>query len=464
MRRKCVLKNFILVFLLCFMLCISNVTTLPLTLRADAVIEGGYTNVLDDLNKNENFDIENYPSVSNNADLQVIQIAESVDRQLFVYVYLPCAEVYSKIKASSINISFKTTLNEALNVHNYELTLLNSSGVFHKYLVNGFTVSTDIMRIYDVISIFRPFNNLIDATIDSQKLTHLSFEVAKTFTFSKNEFGETIVSEGGIEVINVTASYLSAIRYFDGTNVLFTSEYTDSHFLAFSCDKDMDKLLEVTMQWSERDYRAYNVALAPEVIILPIGTVFDEKSTPYRKTISHEDLFSTERYGIFGSVYSGNRIQTVSDFLESEKDMLNDECINGVKDMDYVLRFTETPVTSSHVFINCRYGTIVEEVTLLSFKFLLDEKIYELGVVDNMRSGEVIPDSIFVTNSNFASWFKTILAVIMLIILIVVLGPVLPIVFKFIATILTWAIKILVWIISAPFKFISWLCNLHKKE
>ena len=63
-----------------------------------------YTDVLDDLRKDENFSPALYPEVADDYSLQVIQIAESQDRELFVYVYQPCQIVYPLV-ATDINMS-----------------------------------------------------------------------------------------------------------------------------------------------------------------------------------------------------------------------------------------------------------------------------------------------------------------------------------------------------------------------
>ena len=57
-----------------------------------------YSNVLDDLRKDGTFNTENYPIINDSSNenygtLSVIQIAESVDKELFVYVYQPSGEV-----------------------------------------------------------------------------------------------------------------------------------------------------------------------------------------------------------------------------------------------------------------------------------------------------------------------------------------------------------------------------------
>ena len=89
---------------------------LPFVASAEIV---SYTDVLYDLQKDSRFDVSNYPyltydyyqslktdnDATNDVDLlSVIQVAESVDKKLFVYTYQPL-EYVSEIRASSINMS-----------------------------------------------------------------------------------------------------------------------------------------------------------------------------------------------------------------------------------------------------------------------------------------------------------------------------------------------------------------------
>ena len=94
-----------------------------------------YSNVMDDMKSDTDFDISLYPANENDYSLQVIQIAESEDGELFVYVYQPSngARDYT---ASSINIS--TAINDSLKYLNYKLQLLSREGVFCKYKVKDF--------------------------------------------------------------------------------------------------------------------------------------------------------------------------------------------------------------------------------------------------------------------------------------------------------------------------------------
>ena len=69
-----------LVFLLAFC------SLLPMG-QNTAYAESGYSGVLDDLKKDGGFDESNFPAIADDYSLKLIQIAESVDSELFLYVY-----------------------------------------------------------------------------------------------------------------------------------------------------------------------------------------------------------------------------------------------------------------------------------------------------------------------------------------------------------------------------------------
>ena len=96
----------------------------PVIAMAESI---SYSGVLDDLKKDSSFKPSNYPQKAEDFSIQVIQLAESVDKELFVYAYQPSGKS-KNLKASSINIS--TTINDAISFTNYKLELLNSNAVF----------------------------------------------------------------------------------------------------------------------------------------------------------------------------------------------------------------------------------------------------------------------------------------------------------------------------------------------
>lgn len=131
-RRK---SNRFLLAALAFLLAFCTVFT---AVQSIAYAESGYSGVLDDLQKDDSFDESHYPVIADDYSLKLIQIAESVDGELFLYVYQPSGQAKNLI-ASSINIS--TTINDEISYRNYKVRLLSSSGVFYKYIVQDFGVS-----------------------------------------------------------------------------------------------------------------------------------------------------------------------------------------------------------------------------------------------------------------------------------------------------------------------------------
>ena len=150
------LVSIFLAFVLGVCVVITTAAQIPIVARAESIT---YSNVLDDLKKDTSFNPDNYPLKTDDYSLQIIQLAESVDKELFVYVYQPSGQA-KDFKASSINIS--TTINDEISYYNYKLERLNSSGVFYKYKVVGLTVKDESVRYYAISSIYRPFDESID--------------------------------------------------------------------------------------------------------------------------------------------------------------------------------------------------------------------------------------------------------------------------------------------------------------
>ncbi len=113
------------------------------------------SNVLDDLHTDEEFDESKFPYVANDFSLQIIQIAESTDGELLIYVYQPSGEV-TNLHASSINIAREMTNSVGLGFRNYRLSFCNSSSVFFKYKVEDFEIRKDAVRYYNISNILRP--------------------------------------------------------------------------------------------------------------------------------------------------------------------------------------------------------------------------------------------------------------------------------------------------------------------
>ena len=426
-----------------------------------AFAEDTYTDVLEDLEKDESFSTSFYPTVADDYSLQVIQIAESTDGELFVYVYQPSGQE-KDLRATSINIALVPRENIS-DVRNYRLTLLNSSGVFYKYRVENLTVSTQTTRYYTITTIYRPFDETIDeGAEDGNIITEVEYSVAKEYCFSTIN-GQPFVRVLDIETIEITDKFVGFVRYTDGFTLYNGS--CDSHFVAFSTDRDIDRLLEADVYYTSQSYSWSLIPFAGE------NETFGEKQDNYAY-LTYEQKVEHTGEGWFAPTYTWNRIETVEQFIEENNtfqdvysgalidvhvaNQITEEGIEALEGKQWVLRFAETSYSMNAVGgtgATTSSSTLVGDVTILRLKFETDGVVYNLGVIDNKQSGgdEPINDEEIGIEVN-PQWWKTVLAVLLLLIVLVILAPVLP-----------YIGQAIVWVISLPFRLIKWIIDSIKK-
>lgn len=427
---------------------------MPIVARAEGVV---YSGVLEDLKKDGSFNEGNYPIQADDYSLQIIQLAESVNKELFVYVYQPSGKA-KDLKASSINIS--TTINDDISYHNYKLEYLSSSGVFYKYKVIGLTVKDDSARYYAITSIYRPFDESIDTQASGgNTVTEKEYAVNKQYCFGEIN-GKPYVNCVDIETIVVTDKFVGFVRYQDGFKLYVGA--CDSHFVAFNTDKPMDKLLEADVYYTTQEYSRSFVVFVGE------NETFGDKSDNYAY-LKYTDKVEHNGGGLFAGTYKWDRIQTVEDFIANEnKDniyhgavidvnyatKLTDSAMAELQGKKWVLRFAETDYSLiTGQGSNSSFSTIVGDVTILRLKFETDGITYNLGVIDNKQTGGKDPSNQTDIDVSLNNKGKTILYLIMLILLVVLLAPVLP-----------YIVQGVVWLVSLPFKGIAKLSECVKRK
>lgn len=336
--------------------------------------------VLQDLHKDEDFDESAYPVVGDDFSLNVIQIAESVDNELYVYVYQPCSP---NIDLWATSISISTNPNNP-NPQLYDLTLSSVSGVFYRYKVEDFVVTQSAVRYYDIVSILRAWNRKYDAQPDEgQTVNEVAYAVGQSWAAMTHD--DTVVySCTSVDVVTITQKVVGLLRFWDGLHLVNKS--TDSHYVAFACDHDMDKLLEadVSYAWATKVQYSEVFGIVQGEQVLDSGE--DSVTLHYDTVVSNGD-------GWFAKKYVWNQIESVDDF-KKDKD-LNDSDVNNLAGMQWVLNFLVTdyidqyPGPAQHsVKI-----TDVSEVIILRLKFEKDGVVYDLGVVDNKQTGSNIPSN-----------------------------------------------------------------------
>lgn len=458
-KKNCLLR---IIFALFLALCtfIMSVQSVANVAFAASGAKTEYSDVLADLKKDSMFDVKNYPVMATDYSLKIIQLAESTDKELFVYVYQPCGK--AEMRASSINIS--TTSYADITPSNYKLKYINSSGVFFKYVVEGITVSNADVRYYGVTSIYRPFNKTYgdkDAE-HGNTVSEVSFSVSKEYRFSTIN-GNPVTATVDIETIEITDKFVGFVRYDDG--YIFHQSACDSHFVAFDTDKPIDRLVEADVAWVQRVQRHQTDGNYWK----PWMGEIENK----QRTLSEDD--DTVHYkggGIFAATYEWDRIQSITDFIASvdlNKNVyhgaildvnvvskITEEGKQALKNKKWVLRFADTSYAEQYheALINgIKYwgyieeSTLVSDVTILRLKFITDGVTYNLGVIDNKQTGSNKPINDTETNVELNDRGKGLLialAVILLIVLLCVLSPLLSTILQFVGT-----------VISVPFKAVG---------
>ncbi len=436
-----------------------------------------YTSATEDLRKAENFDPSYYPVKENDYTISLIQIAESKDKELLVYTYQPAAD--KRITASSINISRTSELD--VTPQNYYLTLLSREGVFCKYVVKDFEVSNEPTRYYAIPSIFRFWVNEIDGDQSgSQTVTEKSFEVAEQLRFGTLN-GKEYVERKKIDVITVTSKFVGFVRYTGEYKLGFMNTALtdfDCHFVAFNTDRRIDTLLEADLSYVKQDFSAKSWVSGGTVP--HYETTYGERSDQIKvelmcdQSVDHTDSF------IYGSSFSFNRIQSVTNFLSSEetsnvykcgvfetteKRTLTDDVKAELEDKSWVLRFLETNRTNKTTLGGTEYSsTLVGDVTILRLKFVTDGITYNLGVVDNKQTGGTDPVNVIRRLLGLNPVVTWLLLAVILFVVLIVLIPFLPTILSFLFKLIVWIVKAVVWLVSLPVRGVVALVRVIKER
>ena len=446
---------------------ICALTLLPMSNGVAFADTTTYSNVIDDLSIDEKFNVSDYPVNNSDYTLSLVQVAESEQKELLLYVYQPCVD--KDFHATSVRLS--TGIYDSLSYSDYPLIWLNNEGSLYKYKVNNFTVSDSSARYYVISCLFRKWDSTIDEapSDDSQTIEEVPFAVNKMYVFSTVN-GSSYVECRDIVTVNVTSKKVGFVRYLNGVGFLEGQQYKDCHYVAFSTDKPMDRLISAKVGFNTRTAHIGDPAES--------GDVYGE--TIYHElTIDEDDPTVTNtKTGHFVEAYSWKRIQTVSDFIASEEEsyMLYDGYFVDLKrdtnvaekakaelnKLSWVLRFYETDYTLDTSGVTTS-GYVIEDsvrvfsVTVLQLEFETDGVVYNLGVIDNKQTGPLTPDNEGNIRVTVSSEIKDILELLMKLFALLFVVALIVIFFPFIKAIFSiiWSgIKVVFRVITAPFRFL----------
>ena len=381
----------------------------PITgVRALAADEREYTNVLDDLQKDGNFNVNDYLINEKDYSISVIQIAESAPVELFVYTYQPAFASGSgkDLTATCINMALKASDFKDGDLKLYDLEYLNSSGVFVKYKVKDFAVLKTEERYYNIVSILRKWYEFDGETGNDNTISEVPYGVEKCYHFI-GQGNKAKVECKEAKAIQVTGKYCGFVRYKTGVSGI-TEDGKDSHYIAFSTDLEIDDLLEIEISYGSQFCENY------KILWIPFGSKDPmEHTTAVVRANESETVEIGANAGLFSFVFQEkhqwNSIERAPDFLKNN-DLKNIAAKEKISELDWVVRFVTTPYYYSGDALGSNvstWRTVISEETVTWLKFQTDGKVYSLGVIDNKQNEGKTPGGVVQTN-----WFQQILEAI----------------------------------------------------
>lgn len=409
------MKKIFLNIMFIFSILFSNLLNLsPILISAN----DNYTSVIEDLSNDKNFRESDYPIIDKKYTLEIIEIAESNNKELFIYVYNPSM----MLNPESINLSSSDINNPSPNYKNYDIIGVSWVGTLEKYVVKDFEVSDLTTRTYRISTIFRSFYRSIDSSNSNGNTTNsVGHKVGITWTFKDNNDGTLSIDKESLNVIQITDKYVGMIRYLEGC--FLKTEACDSHYVAFSTDFKIDDLQSAYLHYKyttiSRKGHAFDLLgnKSPSTDFWGKG-IFKEPRASFSKEVEREtsdgvkyiNLSREEIVESSGSLftrpYEYARIQSVEEFIDKENHV-DEEVISKIENKDWVLRFAEYPYVYNEWFeldINTtkvdhesykwkEERTLVSEVLILELTFKTNGVTYSLPTIDNKTTGSNNPDN-----------------------------------------------------------------------
>ena len=439
-------------------------------LRANAA--DTYSSPLQDLGQTENFNAADYPENPTDYSLQVIALAESTDGELYVYVYQP-----SKSKVTVDSIFLSTAYRTKKDFKEYDLFLVASSGVFYKYRVVDIEILAANVRYYEISDIHRKWDAAYDeAPGAGNTASTVTYPVGKQYTLTTDSTGKVATAVHDIEYVQILNKFVGFARYENKTfNWFMQHDDCDAHFVAFSTDKKIDKLLEADLYYVEQRYSL-------KTFYGSINETYGEKEEKYVYIDYLQKGYTAIGDGYKKSEAVWGRIQKTSDFLAQDFDVglfafsgfdgksgtaFTEEAYDALSKTEWVMSFVETPNTMKTGYESfSKSYSIVGDVKIMRLKFETDGVIYDLGVVDNKQSGSLEP-SMTVRGDDLLTMILSLLVLVVLLILVwPFVSPLFILFLQFIGTgakfLLSYFVKFLWWLLGLPFRLLSSLLGGRK--
>ncbi len=465
-------------------LCLIAVFLIP-TSAGVAFADSVYSDALEDLQVDKNFNIDDYPISQTDFSLKLIQLAESKANELLAYVYQPSAGKFG-VLAKKIRIFVSDSYQD------FNLTYLTNHGQFYKYKVDGYVtdVTSTVCREYSVVQLMRSADERCgDKLVDenNNKISFIPYPVGYKFSVTTKD-NVVYYGKSKSDYSVVTDKYCGQLQFNNPINKLYwltgASGAGMLHFIAFN------GVGIINEDGSSREIQIEELQEADVAYTLVCHEMLESYQAEvlqggiYNKDISEEritktlDATTSDSYqaGIFAHEYSWKEIMTVEDFIndvvDNDSSFFNSKLapasVDEIRDKQFVLILCVTEITHLHTSgdsgapLHIPFETTkdtryyVNDETILRLQFETQGKVYNLGTVDNYQTGDGVPDNTEDYGFN-DEWWKNLLAEIeeWIKIFAIIVGVVILVVLAvFVAPFIWKIIKFIAKIIVAPFKFL----------
>ncbi len=412
--------------------------------------------VLDELKADSSFDASAYPEKEGDYTLDIFQLVEVGDGAV-IYVYQPW------YKDPAVKISMSIAAGDEPKPKQYPLQYLGNSGTLYKYKILEYTKPKTNTRYYNIYSIYRNYIADVDGAPEGDNTTNLkALEVGQSIVATTNADGKVMYDYKRLQVVVITDMFVGKIRYarrpagFE--NIFRFHEDVDSHFVGFNTDWPITDLLEVELTFVTADY-TYDQTNLIDDLINPPRHKFQSASRHTAVLSKGEKIRDPAVYPARCEYdyYLRERIARSIDFVQD--DALSKENAKELAKYSWVVRFYEsafevTYSPSSPPGYTARHEsyTNVYKVSILRLKFEVFGKVYNLGAVSDEVTGSNYPINP-PKRPGLPRWLEILIAIIIGLLVLAVLGPVLPYIFKFV-----------IWVILLPFRAVAAIVKAIKRR
>lgn len=437
-----------------------------------------YTDVLADLQKDKNFNTGNYPGYSfstlpaNLHEVNIIQIAEGNNRELFIYTYEPTRgnenETVELLSVTMYDGYVENGVFPNGSLRDYSLELVSESSVFCKYRVLNYSVSSEVIRYYNIHEFHREFNASFGDKLESSDAAR-KFAIACGIQFACSYINDKLVIEAtSYSFLELKSLYIDSFFIESGFGYQWFFGRTEDHDLYFGVftledEFKIDYIYDLDLEYTEEKLEWTNYT-DPAVV----------SSNPIYETSFHYESRSVKTSGFLKKEYVWDSFYPAQDFKRDAilKGITLSESLTEKLDEDgaWVFLIDSYVTTVSRLQLVWKYSKYrLADVSMLRLHFQSGVNTYNLGVISDKVTADLIAGGVrdAITKADLQALFDKLLMILGLIGLVLILVFLSPVIWPGIKAMFKWLWEFIVAVFSLIFDgivfLVTWPIELIKK-